>query len=81
MSNVKKIMKKDEFLETDDNEVVFYLTYNDDMTEIVLMAKCKTPMMPTEYLDTLAQFINDASVNPDNLFVEDGVDVDREGYH
>jgi hypothetical protein len=69
MSNTKKILSKDD-IDAGDNEVIFYLSYNEDMTEIVLMAKCKTPMTPVEYMETLAQFVDDASEFPDKLFVE-----------
>jgi hypothetical protein len=73
MSKVKKILNKEDEL-AGDNEVVFYLSYNDDMTEIVLMAKCKSAMTPNEYIETLIQFVDDASEFPDKLFVESGED-------
>ena len=69
--SIKKICRKDEIENPPDDEIVFYLTFDPDLTEIVLMAKCSSKMTPKEYMDALNQFVNDASEFPDRLFIED----------
>jgi hypothetical protein len=67
---IKQISKIEEAdLDNPDN-CLFYISYNDDMTQIMLTIQSKTAIMPQEYMAALAEFVNEASENPDNLFVE-----------
>lgn len=56
------------------DDVDFYIIYSPDMTEIMLTMKSHRTITPNEYFDCLHNFLNTASENPDDLFVED-VDV------
>ena len=73
---IKKITSVEEAQEED--QCIFYLSYNEDLTQVSLGMTTKRPISPEEYLEALSDFINNASEFPDNLFVED---VDNEHMH
>lgn len=74
MSRFKKIKKIDDFDDDNPDGCLFLLGYNEEMTEIILTLKANRPITPVEYFDSLNDFCNNVSENPDKLFVEDAVD-------
>ena len=72
---IKQISKIEEAdLDNEDN-CLFYIQYDNSMTQIMLTIQSKRPFTPEEYMMALGDFLNQASENPDNLFVEDCVDA------
>jgi len=53
-----------------DEDCVFYMQFNAEMTQIMLTVTTKVPITPEEYLEALAEFVNEVSEHPQNLFVE-----------
>lgn len=70
----KPVIKKishDEIADiTDKDTCIYYLSYNEEMTQIVLSVNAGRSITPEEYLDALAHFIDDVSEFPENLFVD-----------
>jgi hypothetical protein len=67
---IKKITK-DEAPVPEGDECVYYLSYNEDMTQIMLSVSAARPITPEEYMMALTAFVNDVEQYPDKLFVED----------
>jgi hypothetical protein len=68
---IKQISKIEEAdLDNPDN-CLFYIQYDEHLTQIMLTVQSKHPISPEEYMAALAEFVNEASENPQNLFVEE----------
>ena len=74
MSRFKQIKSIKDFDTDNEDECLFYITYDKDLTEIVLTLKANRPLTPVEYIESLNEFMNKISETPDDLFVEDCVD-------
>jgi hypothetical protein len=75
---IKQISHIDE-ADDDPDTCIFYLSYNEDMTQVMLTVQTKRPLTPDEYLDSVADFLNNVSESPEQLFVEDA--TPPEGLH
>lgn len=67
---IKQIINEAEFDENDEDACLFYLSYDEDMRQIMLTVKSNVPMTPELYFEALADFLNNIESNPGNLFVE-----------
>lgn len=67
---IKQISKIEQADLDDPDNCLFYIQYNDELTQIMLTVQAKYSMTPQEYMLALSEFVNEASENPDNLFVE-----------
>jgi len=79
MRKIKKITKIEELedaMPQDDDEVSFFVQYDDSMQQIMLSIMTRKPMTPEAYMLALQSFVNDASEFPQTLFVEDIGDVE-----
>ena len=74
MSRFKQIKSIKDFDTDNEDECLFYITYDKDLTEIVLTLNANRPLTPVEYIESLSEFMNKISETPDDLFVEDCVD-------
>lgn len=72
---IKKITHIDQ-VEVGEDECVYFLQYDKEMTQIMLTVKGARPITPQEYMQALITFVNDASEFPEKLFVEDVTVVD-----
>lgn len=68
---IKQIVNEAEFDENDPDACLWYLTHDENMTQVMLTIKTNKPITPEEYLHTLADFLNQIELDPDGLFVED----------
>lgn len=68
---IKQISKIEQADLDDPDNCLFYIQYNENLTQIMLTIQCKNSMTPEEYMLALAEFVNETSENPGNLFVED----------
>ena len=67
---IKQIKSVAELDNENDDEVLYYLQYSEDMTDIMLGIRSKQPLTPEEYVAALASFVDELSEHPQNLFVE-----------
>ncbi len=70
---IKKITSKEEAELNDDDMCVYYLQFDENMTQIMLTISAQRSISPEEYMLALQSFVNDCSEFPENLFVEDAV--------
>ena len=70
MSSDKKIKQIVNMAQAEGEDVVFYLHYSECMTEIMLGVITKQAVTPEQYIQALADFVNEVSEHPQNLFVE-----------
>lgn len=77
---LKKIINdKPEIEEDHPDACVYYISYNEDLSQIMLSIQANRPMTPEEYMLALADFVETTKEEPEALFVEE---VDTiEGYH
>jgi hypothetical protein len=69
---IKRITRDNEVVEPEhEDQCVYHITYNENMTQIMLSISAGRSMTPEEYLMALVSFINDIENNPENLFVEE----------
>lgn len=73
---IKKITQN-EVKDPQGDECIYYLSYSDDMTQIMLSVHAGRSITPEEYIQSLVAFVNDVEMNPESLFVED-VDVESD---
>ena len=80
MSKRPKIKKITDISEATVNqdECIYYLQYNEEMTQIMLTVQAQRAISPEEYMLALQSFINDVHEHPHNLFVEDAVGDNEE---
>jgi hypothetical protein len=76
MSRFKQIKRLEDFHDNDPDSCAILISYNKEMTEIVLTVKSNRALNPEEYFDSVAEFLNEVSEKPETLFVED---IDNEG--
>ena len=82
MSRFKRIHKMEEFeADNDPDACAILISYDRDMKSIVLTVKANRPLTPEEYFDSVAEFLNDVSENPEKLFVESIDFEDESGLH
>lgn len=74
MSSRPKIKKITDKTQDNEDECIYYLQYNEEMTQIMLTIQAQREITPEEYMMALQCFINDVHEHPQNLFVEDGGD-------
>ena len=67
--------------EDDEDTCVFYLQYNPEMTSIMLTINAKREMKPEEYIELLADFVDNCTESPENLFVETVDNESVDGLH
>jgi hypothetical protein len=77
---LKKITNDMIGLEADEPDAcVFYLQYDENMTQIMLTIQANRPMTPEEYLHAVTDFVETIKENPAALFVEEIECMD--GFH
>lgn len=54
----------------DEDGCVFYIQYDENLTQIMLTISAKRSMTPEEYVTALTEFVNEVAEFPGNLFVE-----------
>ena len=69
MSKFKEIKHIHE-MGDDPDSALFSISYNEDMTEIILTLKSNESVTPQEYFNTIADFLNMVNEHPESLFVE-----------
>jgi hypothetical protein len=70
MGKFKEIKTANDIEEDDPDACFFSIDSNKDMTEITLRLRSNTSVTPEEYFNTLAEFLNTVSENPESIFVE-----------
>ena len=78
---IKQISKIEDANLDDPDNCLFFIQYDENLTQIMLTVQCKNSMTPEEYMLALAEFVNDASENPGNLFVSDATYEDDLSKH
>jgi hypothetical protein len=69
---IKRITRDNEVVEPEhEDQCVYHITYNEEMTQVMLSISAGRSMTPEEYIMALVAFINDVENNADDLFVED----------